>query len=250
MALGGLVAAMALVVVATVSGPASADVWSSAPFPADFRSEPTSDAPPDIDAGARSFADVDNPGPIEGQFGCGDVEVLDDGPIGFQLFDGEILPTRWTSAQLCRVDGDALILDLYGETTNAAGTEVVGTGHARFVRGSESSPFVRVAIDLTDGRCFSIAPSDGLYAGPDPAQQYLLQGWNFAADPSVNCLSRLVPASTTSTTSTTTSTSTPTTTSAAPTTAPGSTASTTAAGSTGAAPAAAVPVSGTASYAG
>ena len=253
----GLVIAAGTAVVLPIGPPdrAAADVWSAAPFPADFRSEVASDPAADIDDLARSFADVDHPGPIVGLNGCGAVDLLDGSVHPYELFDGETMPARWTSARLCRVDGDELILELDGETTNADGTVVVGSAHARFVRGDASLPFVRVAIDLTDGRCFSIAPSDGLYANGSPAQTYLLQGWNFTGDPGVDCSSRQA-ATTTSTTSTTVvdETSTSTTSTTAPSSSSTSTTTTTTTRPAGTVPAmepaAAVPVAGTVSYTG
>jgi len=259
-----MVAAAAVALPISAPTRADADVWSAGPFPADFRSEVTSDPAADIDAFARSFADVDDPGPIAGMNGCGVVDVVDGSVHLYELFDDEIMPARWTSARLCRFFGDALILDLDGETTNADSTVVVGSAHARFVRGDEALPFVRVALDLTDGRCFSIAPSDGLFAGGTAAETYLLQGWNFSGDPAMDCSSRqaVIPTSTTST-STSTSTSTPTSTSTststssttvatftAPTTSEPTATTSPPQGATAGQPGAAVPVAGTVSYAG
>ena len=181
-------------------------LWTGGAVPEDLVQEPEPDLGTNIDAGARAFADVDNPGTV-GSDGCASV-TAGGGVIGFFLPKGENLPTRFTSGVLCDLGGDAQELRLAGETLSADQQTVVGTASARWYRTSPSDPFSRFDLELTDGRCFAVGSLSGYPGDGTAPDDYVMQGWNYDADPSVDCSSRSLPGPSTSTsTSSTTTTS-------------------------------------------
>jgi hypothetical protein len=234
-----LVAATFVMVVVAITGPPTSGaprvLWTGDDVPDDLVQEPEAQGY-DIDDGARGYADVDSPGPVGGD-GCATVPVI-DGVTSFFLPKGELLPTRFTAALLCDLPGGGQELRLTGETLSADQQEVLGTGLARFFRADPGAAFSRFDLELTDGRCFAVGSLSGYPGDGTAPDDYVVQGWNYDADPTVDCSARTIAQETTSTTtapSTTTSQ-------------PPVTSTTAAAPSPGAAPA--QPVAGAPSFAG
>jgi hypothetical protein len=166
------------------------------------------------------------------------------------------------SARLCDgPDGPATIVEIVGELRWG------GPFRMYVARPAADRSFHSIAVEYSLGFCYVTTPATGFPAPPGEVGPYLEQAWNLEADPSVDCADRSGPpvvVPSTSTTSSTTSTTAPTS-MTAPTstsmTAPTSTSTTastssttstttTAAVATGRTATAAVPVSGSAGYAG
>jgi hypothetical protein len=179
-------------------------LWTGDDVPDDLVQEPEATGY-DIDAGARAYADVDSPGPV-GSDGCAVVPII-DGVTSFFLPRGETLPTRFTAAMLCDLPGGGQELRLTGDTLTADQQDVVGSGFARFHRVDPSAAFTRFDLELTDGRCFAVGSLSGYPGDGTAPDDYVVQGWNDDADPTVDCSARTVAQETTTTTAPSTTTS-------------------------------------------
>jgi hypothetical protein len=189
----GVVAGLGLAVASVTPVPASAaprSIWSGAgPVPADLVQEPEPDIGTNIDAGARNFADVDHPG-TAGTDGCAPVTVDPGANVGFFIPNGETLPTRFTDGVLCTLRVGAQELRLTGFTYDPADQTHLGWADARFFRVDPSAAFSRFDLSLTDGRCFAVGSQSGYPGDGTTPDDYVVQGWNYAADPTVDCRSR------------------------------------------------------------
>lgn len=231
---------------ATIAGPPVGAgqhvIWQGDDVPSDLEVRAVERGAATAD-GTAGWAGIDYPGPV-GPDGCADVPT--DPPNGIMTWPlprGEQIITDFQTAELCNLDGGGQELRLTGPALAEDRQTVIGSVRGRVYRASPTEPMTRLDVEMTDGRCFALGSLSGYPGdGTDP-DDYVVQGWNYGEDPSIDCFSRELPvASTTTTSSTPDSTST-----TSATTAPPSTTTTTA---VAAAPLPAEAVAGSPSYAG
>lgn len=181
-------------------------LWGSGDRPADFYEYAFPDGMAgNQDGPANRFADLSAvPGPADAD-GCGALPV---GPMPTDYLptlvavDGGYEPTASVSftiddARICDGPGGARTLLVVSGPTLAPyeGSSI----RFVFARPAADQPFGRVAIEYRADACYVLGttngfPGDGLETGG-----YVMQAWNFALDPSVDCASRTVAQETTTT---------------------------------------------------
>lgn len=250
-AAGGMVVLGATVPSSSLAAADAPALWGSGDRPADLEEYTFPDGlPGNQDGPANAFADLSAaPGPLDAD-GCGVLPVgsspTESLPTIEAGHDPDAMPTSSASftidsAKICDGPGGPLTLLVVSGAMLAPFED--GTIRLVFARPASDQPFGRVAIEFQADACFTIGTTAGFPGDGSEAPVYLLQAWNFDADPAVDCSSRSIAQETTTTTSSATTSSTTTTSAASDTT-------TTAVPGTVPAAAAAAPVNGTATYTG
>jgi hypothetical protein len=238
-------AVVGIVAAASVGSPTDAaprELWSGSEVPADLEVRPLERGAPTA-VGTAGWAGIDFPGPV-GPDGCADVPT--DPPNGLMVWPAprdEQVVTEFLEAELCDLAGGGQELRLTGPALADDRVTVIGSVVGRVYRAGPAESMTRLDVEISAGRCFALGSTSGYPGDGTEVDDYVMQGWNWDADPTVDCSSRSLPVASTTTTSSLPATSTSTTTSA-PTT------STTSASAGAAVPAPATAVTGTPDYAG
>lgn len=197
MAVAGLLVATSL---STPSGAAPRLLWTGSEVPADLEVRPL-ERGASIAEGSAGWAGIDYPGPV-GPDGCADVPTGGNGKMNWPAPRDQMVLTDFLDAELCNLEGGGQELRLAGPALAEDRETVIGSVRGRVYRASPTEPMTRLDVEIDAGRCFALGSTSGYPGDGTDNEDYVMQGWNWHADPAVDCFSRQLPVASTTTTTT------------------------------------------------